>query len=109
MRETVRIAATRIREEMSDTINAVAFGGKRIVLHRHGKDVAAVVSINDLLILDKLSKDQELNIALNALIEAREQGTVSWDMIRNELGLGPSDELHGSILASSASPDTSDK
>jgi PHD/YefM family antitoxin component YafN of YafNO toxin-antitoxin module len=109
MNEIVRMAATQVRGEMSETINVVAFGGKRIVLHRHGKDVAAVVSLDDLEILDKLDKDQELTSALNALIEAREQGTVSWEKVWKDLGLGPNNDVHGSFLARSKSSDPSSK
>lgn len=106
MAETVRIAATRIRDEMSETINVVAFGGKRVVLHRHGKDVAAVVSLGDLAILSRLD-DEELSSALHALIEAREQGTVSWERVWNDLGLGSGDDLHGSFLSRSKATDPS--
>lgn len=43
-----RIATTEVREQLSDLVNAVAFGGSRIVLQRHGKNVAALVPLADL-------------------------------------------------------------
>lgn len=43
-----RIASTDAREQMAELVSAVAFGGARIILQRHGRDVAAIVSIEDL-------------------------------------------------------------
>ena len=49
-----RLASGRVRQDFSDTINRVAYGGERIVLHRRGKDVAAVIPIDDLTLLEEL-------------------------------------------------------
>lgn len=87
MVKTLRIAATKIREDMSDTINTVAYSRTRVVLHRHGKDVAAVVPIEDLKLLETIERDEELNSTLNALITARERGTIPWEKIKADLGL----------------------
>lgn len=43
-----KIAATKLREELAETLNRVAYQGERIVIDRNGKDVAAVVSMQDL-------------------------------------------------------------
>ena len=43
-----RITTTDAREEMADLVNGVAYGGARIILQRHGRNVAALVSIDDL-------------------------------------------------------------
>jgi prevent-host-death family protein len=43
-----RVAAREAREVLADLLNEVAFGGSRIVIQRHGRDVAALVSIADL-------------------------------------------------------------
>jgi prevent-host-death family protein len=47
-RRLARIATTEAREELAELVNAVQWGGYRIVLQRHGKSVAALVSIEDL-------------------------------------------------------------
>lgn len=44
----MRISTTDAREEMAELVNGVAYGGARVVLQRHGRDVAALVSIDDL-------------------------------------------------------------
>lgn len=57
-RRLVRITTTDAREEMAELVNGVAFGGARIVLQRHGRNVAALVSIDDLKKLGvRVSKD----------------------------------------------------
>lgn len=43
-----RIATSDAREELAELVNEVAYGGARIILQRHGKDVAALVSLKDL-------------------------------------------------------------
>lgn len=43
-----RIASSEAREELAELINAVAWSGTRIILQRHGKNVVALVSMDDL-------------------------------------------------------------
>lgn len=43
-----RIATSDAREDLAELVNEVAYGGARIILQRHGKDVAALVSLADL-------------------------------------------------------------
>ncbi len=47
-RRLSRIATSDAREQLAELVNAVAYGGACIVLQRHGKDVAALVSLADL-------------------------------------------------------------
>lgn len=47
-RRLSRIASSDAREQLAELVNAVAYGSQRIILQRHGKDVAALVSIEDL-------------------------------------------------------------
>ena len=79
-----RLSATKAREEFSDTLNRVAYGGERIVLHRRGKDLAALVSVEDLKLLRELEDRLDLDAARRAM---KEKGTVSWEDVKSELGL----------------------
>ena len=79
-----RLSATRAREEFSDTLNRVAYGGERIVLHRRGKDLAALVSVEDLQLLRELEDRLDLEAARRAM---KEKGTLSWEDVKSELGL----------------------
>jgi len=42
---------TQARDELADLVNRVAYGDERVVLTRHGKPVAALVSAADLAVL----------------------------------------------------------
>ncbi len=48
-----KLEATQARQEFSDTLNEVAFGHDRIVVSRHGKDVAALVPMSDLELIER--------------------------------------------------------
>jgi prevent-host-death family protein len=79
-----RIPATTVRDAFSDTLNRVAFKGERIVLERHGKAVAALVSVEDLELLEAL-EDQ---IDVEAVRAARkEPGMVPYEEVRRKAGL----------------------
>ncbi len=79
-----RLAASKVRENFSDTLNRVAYRKERIVLKRGGKDLAAVVPIEDLSLLEELEDRMDLEVALKAL---KEKGTVSWKKLKADLGL----------------------
>jgi prevent-host-death family protein len=50
------LPASKARAGFSDTINRVAFGKERVVLRRRGKEIAAVVPIDDLRLLEELEE-----------------------------------------------------
>ncbi len=79
-----RISATLIRDDLANIVNRVAFGAERIVLERRGKDVAAIVSMDDLALLDELESRIDLDAARKAL---RERGSVPWEKVKADLGL----------------------
>ena len=80
-----RLNASEAREHFSDTINRVAYQGERIVLHRHGKDLVAVVPIADLAALEKIEDRLDVEAAKKALAETDER--IPYDQVRRELDL----------------------
>jgi len=78
-----RIAASEARDKLATILNEVAFGGERILLHRHGKDVAAVVSIEDFELLEALEDKMDLDIARKALAE--KGPNVKWEELKKEM------------------------
>ena len=81
------LPASKAREGFADTINRVAFGKERVVLRRRGKDVAAMVSMDDLRLLEDLEDRVDLVDARAALAETKKKGAKSLDAIIKELGL----------------------
>jgi len=79
-----RLTASAVREEFSETLNRVAYKGERIILERRGKDVAALVPVEDLELLERLEDHMDLEAARKAL---EEQGSVSLNELKTELGI----------------------
>ena len=56
-------------------------------LARRGKAVAAIVSLEDVELLEALEDRIDLENARAALTEAEKEGTVSWEEFKKELSL----------------------
>lgn len=80
-----RLNASDAREHFSDTLNRVAYRGERIVLHRRGKNLVAVVPISDLAALEKLEDRLDLAAAKRTLAESDER--IPYEQVRQQLGL----------------------
>lgn len=52
------IPVTEARAQLAELVNRVVFGGERIVLTRHGKPVAAIVSAEDHELLESLRRER---------------------------------------------------
>ena len=81
------LPASKDRAGFADTIKRVAFGKERVVLRRRGKEVAAVVPIADLRLLEDLEDRMDLADARAALAETKKKGAKPLDAILKELGL----------------------
>jgi prevent-host-death family protein len=75
------------RNQFADVVNRAAYGKERIVLTKHNREVAAVVPIEDLRLLEELEERIDIQEAAKALAEAKVTGTTSWDDLKSELGL----------------------
>lgn len=84
-----RLAASKARDEFADTLNRVAYGRERIVLRRHGKDLAALVPIEDLALIEKLEDAADVLEARKVLAEMKRKGekAIPYEKARRELGL----------------------
>ncbi len=78
------IGVADIRANLADVINRVAYGGERIVLQRRGKQVLAVVSMEDLELLQALEDRADVRAAKKA---RKEKGGVTLDQYRKKHGL----------------------
>ena len=48
------IKATTARDAFGETLNRAAYGKERVVIARHGKDIVAMIPIEDLRLLEEL-------------------------------------------------------
>lgn len=82
-----QVTTVDARKQISEIINRAAFGKERITLTRRGKEIAALVPIEDMKLLEALEDRIDLEEARAALAESKKKGTVSWEKIKRELGL----------------------
>ena len=79
-----RIAASKARNDFADTINRVAYGGERVVLHRRGKDLVAIISPEDLKLLEAIEDKIDVEAAKKA---RKEKGSIPWEKVKKRLTL----------------------
>ena len=82
-----RINATEARDNLADVLNRVAYGKDRVLITRRGKDLVALVPIEDLALIERLEDEIDVREAKKALADARKHGTIPWEQARKELGL----------------------
>lgn len=86
MSTTSSINTVQAKEEFSELINRVSHNKERIILVRRGKEIAAIIPIEDLILLQDAQNKSDLQEALEALKEARALGTISLTDLKKELG-----------------------
>jgi prevent-host-death family protein len=82
-----KVSTSTVRRDFAEVLNRVAYAKERIVLQRHGKDVAAVVPIEDLKLLEDLEDKIDAKLAKKARKEADLKGTIPWEQIKKQYGL----------------------
>jgi prevent-host-death family protein len=85
--QMTRVAASDLRKDCAEIINQVMYRHERVILQRHGKDAAVLISLDDLALLEAIEDQIDLQDARAALAEAQEKGTIAWDDLKAELGL----------------------
>lgn len=83
-----RLASGKVRQEFAETINRVAYGRERIVLHRRGKSLAALIPVEDLALLEALEDRLDVEEAERILAHARakREKPVTWEKAKKKLG-----------------------
>lgn len=81
------VTTAEARKNMAELLNRAAYGGERFVVTRHGKELVAIVPLEEATLLDRLrgflaERDYEA-----ALREVAEAGTVPWEEVRRDLDL----------------------
>jgi prevent-host-death family protein len=82
----IRQAASDVRKDFAEALNRVAFGGERIVLHRRGKDVAVLVPIADLELLEQLEDVLDAKEAERRISDPNEI-PIPYETARKALGM----------------------
>ena len=81
------VSVADARSDLADLLNRVAYGKERLVITRHGRELAALVPIEDLQLVNRLRRFVARKDVARALAELDAGKAPSWEQIREELGL----------------------
>jgi prevent-host-death family protein len=81
-----RLGVIEARRNFAEALNKAAYKGERIIVHRRGKDIAAIVSIEDLGLLEALEDRLDVEETDKILAEMRDKEWIPYEQIRKEAG-----------------------
>jgi prevent-host-death family protein len=82
-----QVTTAQARKHMAELVNRAAYGGERFVVTRHGKELVAIVPLQEATLLDRVRGLLEAREYESALQEVRDVGTVAWEDVRRDLDL----------------------
>lgn len=82
-----RLKVSAARKEFAETINKAAYANERTVIEKFGKDVAAVVPIDDLRLIEGLEDHMDLEAIRKAIAAPRNKKPVAWSKVKRDIGL----------------------
>jgi prevent-host-death family protein len=84
-----RLNVVELKNSLGDVLNRAEYQGERIIVHRRGKDSAAIISIEDLRLFERLLEDAEDRLDVEgarvALAESAER--IPYERFRQRQGL----------------------
>jgi|6_EtaG_2_1085325.scaffolds.fasta_scaffold00905_5 prevent-host-death family protein len=79
------LTTTEARTNFAELINTVSYAKDTTILTKHGKEVAAIIPIEDLRYYEELEDERDLKDAL-AILNGNEP-VITHDKLKEELGL----------------------
>lgn len=80
---------TNLSQDLTKTLHSLEKGNP-VILSLDGKEIAAIISLEDLRLLERLIEEEEDRIDLletkEILNEVKEQGTISWEELKASIG-----------------------
>lgn len=85
----MHVTTTQARAGLSSLVNRAARRGERIVVQRRGRDVAAIVSLADLALIEKLENEIDVRESRKILAAMKRKGEkpIPLAQLKRELGL----------------------
>ena len=80
------VSVSEAREDFAELVNRVAYAGERVRVVRRGRELAAVVSVSDIELLEALEDELDLGAAREALADPANAHRLSLDEVRARLG-----------------------
>ncbi len=85
----MKLSMAEFRNDMATPINKVVYGGERLILTRKGKGTVAMVSLEDLELIEKLEDEIDAREAKKVLADMKRKGERSTPLaqVKKRLGL----------------------
>ena len=85
----MRLNVVELRQSLAEVLNRAEYQGERIIIHRRGKDVAAIVPLEDLKLLERLIEEVEdrLDVEAARVSMAESEDCIPYADVRRRLGL----------------------
>lgn len=81
------VSASEAREDFAELVNRAAYRHERIRVSRRGRDVAAIVPIEDVDLLEAIEDELDLAAAREALADPENAIPIPWEQVKKNLGL----------------------
>jgi prevent-host-death family protein len=81
------ISIADLRAHLGDLVSRVSYKHDRIVIRKHGKPVAALISASDMEKFEELEDWNDIQAAKAALRDVKKNGTVPLEIVVQRLGL----------------------
>jgi prevent-host-death family protein len=75
------------KENFTELLNHVSHSKERVILVRRGKDLVAVVPLEDLLLLETSQDKKDVREAVDALKESKAGSTITIEKLKEDLGI----------------------
>lgn len=82
---TLIMNTVEAKEQFTDLVNRVTHSKERVILTRRGKEIAAIVPLEDLMTLQELQDQHDLREAIESLKEARLTDSISIEKLKEEI------------------------
>lgn len=79
------ITTANAREHFSEIVNRSSYGKERIVLSRRGKDLAAIIPMEDLKLIEMIENKLDVEEAKEDIKEAKLKGAISLEEFKKEI------------------------
>jgi prevent-host-death family protein len=82
-----RVNSAEAKKQLGQILARTARTKRRVMVTSRGKDMAAVVPIEDVQLLEEIEDRLDLDEARAVLASVKREGTVAWKKIKRDLGL----------------------
>jgi len=79
------ISVSEAREDFAELVNRVAYARERVRVVRRGRELAALVPMEDVELLEALEDELDLSAAREALANPSNAKRIPWERVRSRL------------------------